>query len=96
MHSVASDFKAIMEIDIKNFTFSDLFNFLDTIVDHLVECMGKACDALIYGDGLSADIQPVETRRNSLLMVIQSIIQLQPALEGINDSTGRTTDPHLM
>ena len=40
-------------------------------------------------------IQPVETRWNSILMMILSIIQLRPALEGIRESTSRSTDPHL-
>ena len=41
-------------------------------------------------------IQPVETRWNSALIMVKSIIQLRPALEAIRESSGRSTDPHLI
>ena len=40
-------------------------------------------------------ISPVETRWNSTLKMMQSVIQLRPALEAIKDCTHRSTDSRL-
>ena len=40
-------------------------------------------------------IAPVETRWNSQLMMIRSIVQLRPALERIRDDLSKNTDPKL-
>ena len=40
-------------------------------------------------------IAPVETRWNSQLMLIRSIVQLRPALERIRDDLSKNTDPKL-
>jgi hypothetical protein len=41
-------------------------------------------------------IQPMETQWNSLLMMRQSVIHLRPTLEGIKESSERSTDTYLM
>ena len=40
-------------------------------------------------------IQPVDTRWNSCLMMMKSVLQLRPALEAIKDSTHKSTDTRL-
>ena len=40
-------------------------------------------------------ITPVETRWNSYLMMMRSVVQLRPALEAVKDCTHRSTDTRL-
>ena len=40
-------------------------------------------------------ITPVETRRNSTLMMMKSVVQLRPALEAVRECTHKSTDSRL-